>query len=53
MEKPEAREAIEKNLIYVSSFALRDPPRDHIYDSVQKIRYGRVFEQTSESVEPY
>jgi len=53
METAECRDAIEKDLVYVSTFALKDPLRPNIEQSVQKIRYGRVFDQTADSNEPY
>ena len=49
LESNEFRQALETDLIYISTFGLLDPLRDNIVDAVQLIKFGQLVQDPSEA----
>jgi magnesium-transporting ATPase (P-type) len=43
-ESQEFRDEIERDLIYLSTFALDDHLRDGVVKSIQNVKYGRLVD---------
>lgn len=42
-ESEEFREELERDLVYLTTFALEDPLRAEVVDCIQRVRYGRLI----------
>ena len=42
VESNDFRELLESELVYIGTFGLKDPIRDDIFETVNKIKHGRA-----------